>query len=207
MSCRCEQNAVIAHLSYSLSCQKLQSGSSSSSSSSKSSPRTVLYNSTVCHAHRTQMRYQTPSNAAKRPSRVPTFHSSLPFHASPFLSFIQPAQHKCLKPLRRRRRGRGAPGHAPGVAAALVQPLAGAHVEVAVEFGRGLLAMDKVAEAAAHAALARVEATTRLAEVGHWRQFAVDGAAGVPARVERVARFLRILLVLEAHVDVADEVC
>jgi hypothetical protein len=82
MPCRCEQNAVIAHISYSLSCQKLQSGSSSSGSS-KSSPRTVLYNPTVCHARRTQMRYQTPSNAAKRPSRVPTFHSSLPFHASP----------------------------------------------------------------------------------------------------------------------------
>jgi hypothetical protein len=102
MPCRCEQNAVIEHLSYSLSCQKLQSGSGSSSSKS---PRTVLYNPTVCHAHRTQMRYQTPSNAAKRPSRGPTFHSSLPFHASPFPSFIHPAQHTFFKTASARPQG------------------------------------------------------------------------------------------------------
>jgi len=67
--------------------------------------------------------------------------------------------------------------------------------------------MDKVAEAAADTALATVETTAGLAEIGDGREFAVDGAAGVPARVERVAGFLRVFFVLEAHVDVADEVC
>lgn len=67
--------------------------------------------------------------------------------------------------------------------------------------------MDKVAEAATDTALAAVEATAGLAEIGDGREFAVDGAASVPARVERVACFLRVFFVLEAHVDVADEVC
>lgn len=67
--------------------------------------------------------------------------------------------------------------------------------------------MDEVAEACAHAALARVEAAARLAEVRHGAQLAVDRARGVPARVQGVARFLRRVFVLEARVDVADEVC
>jgi len=62
----------------------------------------------------------------------------------------------------------------------------------------------EVAKAAADAALAAIKATAGFAEVGDGRQFAVDGAARVPARVERVAGLLRVLLVLEAYVDVAD---
>lgn len=105
------------------------------------------------------------------------------------------------------RRGRWAPRHAPGVSATLLQPLPRAHVEIAIEFGGGLLAMNEVAESAAHAAFARVEAAARLAEIGDGGQLAVDGAAGVPARVEAVAGLLRVLFVLEAHVDVPDEIC
>lgn len=66
--------------------------------------------------------------------------------------------------------------------------------------------MDEVAEAAAHTALAAVEATARLTEVRDGAQLAVDGARGVPAAVEVVAGLLRRLLVLEAGVDVADQV-
>jgi hypothetical protein len=108
-----------------------------------------------------------------------------------------------LEPLSRRRR---TPAHAPLVATPLLQPLARAHVQIAVQLGGGLLPVDEVAEAAADAALAAVEATARLAEVGDGGQLAVDGAARVPAAVERVAGFLRVLFVLEAHVDVADEI-
>jgi hypothetical protein len=64
--------------------------------------------------------------------------------------------------------------------------------------------MYKVAEAAAHTALATVETTARFAEIGDGRKFTVNGASGVPAAVKRVARFLGIFFVLEAHVDVAD---
>lgn len=66
--------------------------------------------------------------------------------------------------------------------------------------------MDEVAEAATDAALAAVEAAAGLAEVGDGAQLAVDGAGGVPAAVEVVAGLLGRLLVLEAGVDVADEV-
>jgi hypothetical protein len=50
--------------------------------------------------------------------------------------------------------------------------------------------MYEVAEAPTNAALATVEATTGFAEIRDGREFAVDGATGVPARVQRVAGFL-----------------
>jgi hypothetical protein len=67
--------------------------------------------------------------------------------------------------------------------------------------------MNEVAEAATDAALAGIEATTRLAEIGNGGQLAVYRAAGIPAGVEAVASLLRVLFVLKAHVDVADEIC
>lgn len=67
--------------------------------------------------------------------------------------------------------------------------------------------MYEVAETPSYASLAAVEATARLAEVGDGRELAVDGARGVPAGVERVAGGLRGVFVLEARVDVADEIC
>lgn len=67
--------------------------------------------------------------------------------------------------------------------------------------------MDEIAEAAAHAAFAAVEAAARFTEIRHGRELAVDGAGGVPARVEGVAGLLGRVFVFEARVDVADEVC
>ncbi len=67
--------------------------------------------------------------------------------------------------------------------------------------------MDEIAEAAAHAAFAAVEAAARFAEIRHGGELAVDGAGGVPARVEGVAGLLGRVFVFEARVDVADEVC
>lgn len=67
--------------------------------------------------------------------------------------------------------------------------------------------MDEIAEAAADAAFAAVEAAARFPEIGDGGEFAVDGAGGVPARVEGVAGLLGGIFVFEARVDVADEVC
>jgi hypothetical protein len=67
--------------------------------------------------------------------------------------------------------------------------------------------MYEVAEAAADTSLAAVKATACLAEIGDGRELAVNGAAGVPAAVKGIAGLLRIFFVLEAHVDVADQVC
>lgn len=108
-----------------------------------------------------------------------------------------------LKALPRRLRTR-APTHAPIILAPGTKPLLRTELQFAVQLRTGFLAMDEVAEAAADAALAAVEAAAGLAEVCHGREFAVDGPRGVPARVQRVAGGLRGVFVFEACVDVAD---
>ena len=64
--------------------------------------------------------------------------------------------------------------------------------------------MYEIAEATPDAPFAAVEPAAGFPEVGHGAEFAVDGAGGVPARVERVAGFLGGIFVFEASVDVAD---
>lgn len=93
------------------------------------------------------------------------------------------------------------------IASPQLQPLLSGQHEVALELGGRHFAMDEVAEAAAHAALAAVEPAARFAEVRHGRQLAVDGSCRVPARVELVARLLGRVFVLEPRVYVANEVC
>jgi hypothetical protein len=111
-----------------------------------------------------------------------------------------------LEPLRTRcRRGR-TPAHASLVTTSLLEPLPCAHIEFAIQLGGRFLAVYEVAEAAADTAFAAVETTAGFAEIGDGRQFAVDGAAGVPARVEGVTGFLAVFFVLEAHIDVADQI-
>jgi hypothetical protein len=51
--------------------------------------------------------------------------------------------------------------------------------------------MDEIAEAASHTSFPAIQSAAGLAEIGDGRELAVDGAGGVPARVERVAGFLR----------------
>jgi hypothetical protein len=104
-------------------------------------------------------------------------------------------------------RWRRTPAHTPLVATPLLQPLACAHIQLPVKLGCRLLAMDEIAKAAADATLTAIEPTTGLAEIGDGREFAVDGAAGVPAAVEGVTGFLAVFFVLEAYVDVANEIC
>jgi hypothetical protein len=67
--------------------------------------------------------------------------------------------------------------------------------------------MDKIAKASSHTALPAVQPAASFAEVGDGRELAVDGARGIPARVQRVAGFLRAVFVFETCVDVADEIC
>jgi len=68
-----------------------------------------------------------------------------------------------------------------------------------------LFPVYEVAKATSNTALAAVEPTARFSEIGDWREFAIDGAAGVPTRVERVTSFLRVVFVLETGVDIADK--
>lgn len=110
-----------------------------------------------------------------------------------------------LVPLLCRLRAR-TPGRAPLVPSSCLEPLSCAHIQVTIKLGARLLAMYEVAEAAAYAAFAAVEAAAGFAEIGDWRQLAVNRATGVPARVERVASFLSVVFVLESRIDVADEI-
>lgn len=87
------------------------------------------------------------------------------------------------------------------------QPLLGGQLQLAVEFGTGLLSVDKVAEATSDTSLAAVQSTTGFSKICDGRELAVDGATGVPARVERVAGGLGAVFVLEPRIDVSDEVC
>lgn len=66
--------------------------------------------------------------------------------------------------------------------------------------------MDEIAETTTNAAFARIQATAGLAEIGNGAEFAVDGSGSVPPAIELVAGFLGRLFVLEAGVDVADEI-
>ena len=66
--------------------------------------------------------------------------------------------------------------------------------------------MYEIAEPTSHAAFAAIKPTACFAKVRHGRQLAVDGPRSVPARVERVTGLLRRVFVLEAGIDVADEV-
>lgn len=65
--------------------------------------------------------------------------------------------------------------------------------------------MDEIAEPASDTSFSAVEPTAGFAEIGDGRELAVDGARGVPAGIESVAGFLGRVFVLEACVDIADE--
>ncbi len=65
--------------------------------------------------------------------------------------------------------------------------------------------MDEIAEATSNTSLPTVQSAAGFAEIGNRRELAVDRARGVPTGVEGVACFLGAVFVLEARVDVADE--
>lgn len=66
--------------------------------------------------------------------------------------------------------------------------------------------MNEIAEASPDTAFAAVQTTAGFSEIGDGGELAVDGARGVPAAVEGVAGLLGRVFVLEARVDVADEI-
>ena len=106
-------------------------------------------------------------------------------------------------PLPRRLRTRTTT-HTPLILAPQLQPLLRRYRQFPVQLRARLLAMYEITKAAAYTALAGIEPTAGLPEIRHGREFAVDGAGGVPARVEGVAGALRAVFVFEAGVDVSD---
>ena len=66
--------------------------------------------------------------------------------------------------------------------------------------------MNKIAEATSDTSFTTIQPTTGFAEIGDRRELTVDGARCVPAGVKRIAGFLRRVFVLEACIDVANEI-
>ena len=86
-------------------------------------------------------------------------------------------------------------------------PLLRAQLQLPLQLRTRFLPMYKIAKPTPHASLSAVQPATRFSEIRHGTEFAVDRPRGVPARVECVAGLLRRVLVFEARVDVADEIC
>jgi hypothetical protein len=122
---------------------------------------------------------------------------------SSWLNHVALFRHSCSLP---RRLGSRAPRHAALVAASSLQPLPRRHVEIAIQVRARHFPVDEVAETTSHTSFAAIEATASFAKIGDGGEFTVDGSAGVPAGVEVVASFLRVVFILEARVDIADEI-
>lgn len=65
--------------------------------------------------------------------------------------------------------------------------------------------MNKIAEATSNTALATIQSTACLAEIGDRGELAVDWPRRIPAGIQRITRFLRGVFVFESCVDVANK--
>ena len=99
-----------------------------------------------------------------------------------------------------------APADTALVATALSQPLLRRKLQLSVQLRRRLLAVNEVAETAAHTSIAAVQPATCLPEVRNRAQLAIDRPSCVPPAVQALTRGLCRILVLEARVHVADKV-
>jgi hypothetical protein len=97
------------------------------------------------------------------------------------------------------------PAHTTLVPSTLAQPLLCRQFQLPIQLGRGLLAVDEIAEASTDTTLTAVEPATSLPKVCHWAQLAVNRPSRVPPAVQALTRRLRGVLVLEARVHVADQ--
>lgn len=86
------------------------------------------------------------------------------------------------------------------------QPLLRPELQLPIQLRTRFLAMYEITKPAPDAPLAAIQPTARFPEIGDGRQLAVDGPRGVPARVQRVAGLLRRVFVLEARVDIPNQI-
>jgi len=98
------------------------------------------------------------------------------------------------------------PAHTALIATALTQPLLRSELQLSVQFWRRLLAVNEVAETAAHTSVAAVQPAACFPKVRDRAQLAVDRSTCVPSTVQALARRLCRILVLEPRVHVANQV-
>lgn len=89
--------------------------------------------------------------------------------------------HGSTSPLARLRRR--SPGDTAVVSSPHPQPLLGCQLQLAVKFGTGLFPVNEVAETTSNAAFTAIESAAGFSKIRDGRELAVDGTAGVPARV------------------------
>ena len=129
-----------------------------------------------------------------------------PERQEPIRSFLSLRAQTTLLGSPPSRLGSRRPTRALFISSPIFQPLLGAERELPVQLLAGVLAMYKVAEAATNTALSRVETAAGFAKVGYGAELTVYRSRGVPAAVELVAGLLGRLFVLEASVDVSDQI-
>jgi len=135
-------------------------------------------------------------------------HPSFSTSGPPPLQVLQkvpPPHHHHLIPLPRRLRGR-TPTHTPLIPPPQPQPLLRAQLQLPIQLRTRILPMNEIAEPPSNTSFSAIQSAASFAEIGNRGELAVDGACRVPARVQRVAGFLRRVFVLEARVDVANEI-
>ena len=121
-----------------------------------------------------------------------------------FYPSISRTSHPFSKPLPRRLRTRTL-RHAPLIPSPLPQPLLRTQLQLALQLITRLLPVNEITKPAPHTPLAAIQPTARLAKIRHGAQLAVYRPCRIPATIQRVARLLRRVLVLEARVDIPDQ--
>ena len=99
-----------------------------------------------------------------------------------------------------------APAHTPLVLPTTPQPLLRTQLQLPIQLGTRLLPVYEIAKPTAHTALPAIEPTARFPKIRDGTQLAVHRLRGIPPAIQRVARLLRTVFVLEARVHVSDQV-
>lgn len=133
--------------------------------------------------------------------KVQLFSATVP--RSPHSPYHAPSDSRIPPP---RRIGRGTSTHTPLILPPHPQPLLRAQLQLPIQLRTGLLAMNEIAEPTPHTSITGIEPTARLPKVCHGAQFAINRPCGIPPRTQFVASLLRRILVLEAGVDIPDQV-
>lgn len=105
-----------------------------------------------------------------------------------------------------RRLGTRAPAHASLVTASLLQPLLRANPQLPLQFRARFLPMYEIAKATSYTPLPTIQPTASLPKVRHRAQLTVYRPRSIPPTIQRIARRLRRVLVLEPRVDVPNQV-
>jgi hypothetical protein len=108
-------------------------------------------------------------------------------------------------PLPRRLRAR-TPRYTPLIPAPLLQPLLCTQLQLPLQLITGLFPMDKITEAPSDTPLPTIQPATRLPKIRHGTQLTIDRPRRIPPTIQRIARRLRRVLVLEPRVHIADKV-